>query len=845
MKYIHLLICLLFIALSGQAQSSIWYVNASASPPATGLNWGQAFPNLHQALSVAQAGDQVWVATGTYLPDTGTDRDHPFVLPSGVQLFGGFQGWEASVAQRDIIAYPTILSGDIGLAGDSTDNAYTILYLEYPDSTTLVSGFTLERGYAVSDTSYFNGSRILSGAAVYIVADDSVALPTFEHCIFRDNLAQSYGGAIYVRAVTPIGSWPTFRYCDFINNTAYGYDGGAVYMTGGNLHDRGREFEHCRFIHNRAGRRSGGIYIEKSVGAGTLDLHGCLAEANSAPFLAGFLGYLSSGITLRSILIDSCRFAKNYSEYGAPALWLISFENVKTLFVLKNSEITEHVSTLNSNYPIIFGESASDYAVDSMWAINNYFHNNKGLGICGLSSSLYAEMNKNIVSNNVYGIGANAPYCHFKNNILKNNHIGAGGASGYVENVFCNNLYYHNGNDTMAYFNLVGNYPGTLPLPENHIFNNTFIGNFYDDDHNVDLDPAYGFNLNHNNIYQNNINIYDGQVGIPMQVERDSNYFANNIMDVDCQVLSPRSICGPGNIVTSDPQFVDADMGDYHLSPCSPGVDAGGNSLPDTFNIVTDLSGAPRKINGSVDIGALESMAFALSQAPVIKAACNGLPSGSISFVIANGCPPYQVAWANGNTESLKINDLAAGIYQITITDSQGQQVAPVLEVPASSIAVVPYIQKTSSPTVADGAISLDVSGGLLPYEFAWNTGDTSPILTNLLPANYQVTVTDAGGCSFIAQYQVGFTVASHEAPDGVQVELSPNPADQTVHILSSESGSWQLYSSAGVLVKKVVVVANKSTTIGIGDLSAGVYQYVVSSSSVHTRMGTLIVAHP
>lgn len=80
----------------------------------TGLNWNDAFSNLHSALTVAQAGEQVWVAGGTYLPDAGTNRDHPFVLSSGVQLLGGFNGTETALTQRNIGANPTLLSGNIG-----------------------------------------------------------------------------------------------------------------------------------------------------------------------------------------------------------------------------------------------------------------------------------------------------------------------------------------------------------------------------------------------------------------------------------------------------------------------------------------------------------------------------------------------------------------------------------------------------------------------------------------------------------------------------------------------------------------------------------------------------------
>lgn len=144
MKY-RLIIAFLF-PFSLFAQTTRFYVDAVAAGANNGSAWADAFTDLNSALSAAQPGDSIWVAEGVYLPTADNARDSSFRLLAGVRLYGGFAGNETALDQRNWIAFPTVLSGDIGAAGDSTDNAYTIMYLDQPDSLTVVDGFTFRHG---------------------------------------------------------------------------------------------------------------------------------------------------------------------------------------------------------------------------------------------------------------------------------------------------------------------------------------------------------------------------------------------------------------------------------------------------------------------------------------------------------------------------------------------------------------------------------------------------------------------------------------------------------------------------------------------------------------------------
>ena len=53
-----------------------------------GATWASAYVTLQGALSVANGGDEIWVAAGTYFPAGAGDRSQSFVIPDGVAVYG-------------------------------------------------------------------------------------------------------------------------------------------------------------------------------------------------------------------------------------------------------------------------------------------------------------------------------------------------------------------------------------------------------------------------------------------------------------------------------------------------------------------------------------------------------------------------------------------------------------------------------------------------------------------------------------------------------------------------------------------------------------------------------------
>uniref|UniRef100_UPI0038920744 choice-of-anchor Q domain-containing protein n=1 Tax=Winogradskyella sp. 4-2091 TaxID=3381659 RepID=UPI0038920744 len=92
------------------ASTTVIYVDAAATGNNDGTSWADAYDNLQIALNNNPAGT-IWVKAGTYIP--GTNRTDVFSLTNNQKIYGGFDGTEVSLSQRDAAVNLTILSGDI------------------------------------------------------------------------------------------------------------------------------------------------------------------------------------------------------------------------------------------------------------------------------------------------------------------------------------------------------------------------------------------------------------------------------------------------------------------------------------------------------------------------------------------------------------------------------------------------------------------------------------------------------------------------------------------------------------------------------------------------------------
>ncbi|MCP4293423.1 MAG: T9SS type A sorting domain-containing protein [bacterium] len=204
-----LLIFCLVIFVSTMAQAAIYMINPDGSGD---------FPTIQAAINSANDGDIIQLSNGTFTGPGNRDLDTD----------------ETNVTIESLNGDPSLCV--IDCQGSSADPHYGIEYSAL-DASTFLRGITITNGYGsehggalrlwnaniiVENCIFSNNTAWNFGGAVYAVEESS---PSFLNCIFQNNSADYYGlgGAVFAQNV----SSPVFEGCVFSGNQAH--LGGAIY----------------------------------------------------------------------------------------------------------------------------------------------------------------------------------------------------------------------------------------------------------------------------------------------------------------------------------------------------------------------------------------------------------------------------------------------------------------------------------------------------------------------------------------------------------------------------------------------------------------------------------------
>jgi gliding motility-associated-like protein len=238
-----------------------------------------------------------------------------------------------------------------------------------------------------------------------------------------------------------------------------------------------------------------------------------------------------------------------------------------------------------------------------------------------------------------------------------------------------------------------------------------------------------------------------------------------------------------------------------------------------SYNVtVTDANGCetvagPYTVNGS----GVPTITLA-NQTNVI---CSGGSSASIDITVSGGTTPYTYAWSNGQAVE-DISNLAAGSYTVTATDNNGCTVSSTVTITEPSPISLSVLIGNATCVGDDGVIDLTVSGGSAPYTYQWDNGQATEDLNNLANADYEVTVTDANGCS--TTYGGPVTVA-------LDTTISLQTAVTDLDCSGDSTGSVSLVVN-NAAPAYTYIWSTGDTSASLNALGAGTYEVTVTDAS-------------
>ncbi|MCH2233368.1 MAG: T9SS type A sorting domain-containing protein [Crocinitomicaceae bacterium] len=197
--------------------------------------------------------------------------------------------------------------------------------------------------------------------------------------------------------------------------------------------------------------------------------------------------------------------------------------------------------------------------------------------------------------------------------------------------------------------------------------------------------------------------------------------------------------------------------------------------------------------------------------------------SGAIDLTITDGTAPITYLWSTGATTE-DISGLSAGIYTYTATDASGCVISEDITIINNSGTLsIDDISITNESCDDDaGAIDVTISGGTAPLVYAWSSGETTEDITGLSEGDFDLTVTDASGCSV--------------STGTITVDNDPGTLTVTEVIVVDENcgngvGSVDITVGGGVAPLSYLW-SNGATTEDINLLSEGTYTCTITDAA-------------
>ena len=136
----------------------------------------------------------------------------------------------------------------------------------------------------------------------------------------------------------------------------------------------------------------------------------------------------------------------------------------------------------------------------------------------------------------------------------------------------------------------------------------------------------------------------------------------------------------------------------------------------------------------------------------VTNVLCTGNSTAAIDLSVIGGTGAYTYAWTPGGGATQDTSNLVAGTYTVLVTDANAcaASTSATVTQPSQPLSGSVTATDVTCNGASNGTVNLALTGGTQPYTYAWDNSATTEDLSGLGPNTYNVTATDANGCTYI-----------------------------------------------------------------------------------------------
>ena len=216
---------------------------------------------------------------------------------------------------------------------------------------------------------------------------------------------------------------------------------------------------------------------------------------------------------------------------------------------------------------------------------------------------------------------------------------------------------------------------------------------------------------------------------------------------------------------------------------------------------------------------------------------CYGGNNGTASASATGGIGNLTYSWTGGGGNAAVANNLTAGTFTVTATDSIGCTGFATIQItqPTDSISAVVNTTPTACGSIT-GSATIIASGGTGNLTFSWsNGGATTSTINNIGAGIHSVTITDSLGCTKTVSGTVGITGSL----------TATTTAQTNVSCYGGNNGNATASVSGGVGTLTYLWTGGGGSAATANNLAAGTYTVTITDGSGCSGTKVITITQP